>query len=399
MLPLSSLAQSIKPSATLAAGARAKQLRAQGVRVYDFSLGEPDFATPTHIAAAAAEAVRAGQTRYTPAAGTPAVRAAIAERYCQRYGRNTSPDEVVICNGAKHAIYNALAVLCGPGDEVLVPTPFWTSYADIIEMVGARVHLVPTAFEHQFKLSAAQLRAALSPRTRVLLMNSPCNPTGTVYSRDELEALADIVLERPQLAVLSDEIYECLVFGEVKHTCLASLRPELRDRTVVVSGASKTYAMTGWRMGWAVGPSHVIKAIGDLQSQQTGCPSSVGQAAVLAAVQGDQQCVEQMRQEFQARRDLVCQMLADVPDLRYHKPAGAFYVFVDVSAYLGRTFRGVKLDDSITLCQMLFEQERINLVPGAAFGTEGFVRLSYTSSREELTAGLERLVGCLRQMA
>lgn len=399
MLPLSSLAQSIKPSATLAAGARAKQLKAQGVRVFDFSLGEPDFATPAHIAAAAAEAVRAGQTRYTPAAGTPAVRAAIAERYSQRYGRATSPDEVVICNGAKHAIYNALAVLCGPGDEVLVPTPYWTSYADIIEMVGARVHLVPTAFEHQFKLSAAQLRAAFSPRTRVLLMNSPCNPTGTVYRRDELEALADVILERPHLAVLSDEIYECLVFGDAAHTCLAGLRPELRDRTLVVSGASKTYAMTGWRMGWAVGPAHVIKAMGDLQSQQTGCPSSVGQAAVLAAVQGDQQCVEQMRQEFQARRDLVCQMLADVPGLRFHKPAGAFYVFVDVSAYLGRTFRGLKLDDTITLCQLLFEHERINLVPGAAFGTEGFVRLSYTSSRDELTAGLERLVGCLRQMA
>lgn len=399
MLPLSSLAQSIKPSATLAAGARAKQLKAQGVRVFDFSLGEPDFATPAHIAAAAAEAVRAGQTRYTPAAGTPAVRAAIAERYSQRYGRTTSPDEVVICNGAKHAIYNALAVLCGPGDEVLVPTPYWTSYADIIEMVGARVHLVPTAFKHQFKLSAAQLRAALTPRTRVLLMNSPCNPTGTVYDRGELEALADVVLERSHLAVLSDEIYECLVFGDVAHTCLASLQTQLRDRTVVVSGASKTYAMTGWRMGWAVGPAHVIKAMGDLQSQQTGCPSSVGQAAVLAAVQGDQQCVEQMRQEFQARRDLVCQMLAEVPGLRFHKPAGAFYVFIDVSAYLGRTFRGVKMDDTITLCQVLFEQERINLVPGAAFGTEGFVRLSYTSSRDELTAGLERLVGCLRQMA
>jgi len=399
MQPLSSLAQLIKPSATLAAGARAKQLKAQGIRVFDFSLGEPDFPTPEHIGVAAAEAVRAGHTRYTPAAGTPALREAIAYRYSHRYGLPTTADEVVVSNGAKHAIYNALAVLCGPGDEVLVPTPFWTSYADIIEMVGARVHLVPTPNDQHFKLTPAQLRSALTPKTRVLLMNSPCNPTGTVYSRAELQALADVVLERPHLAVLSDEIYDCLVFGEASHTCFAALRPGLRDRTIVVSGASKTYAMTGWRMGWAVGPAHLIKAMGDLQSQQTGCPSSVSQFAVLAALQGDQTCVEQMRQEFQKRRDLVCELLGRIPGLRFHKPDGAFYVFIDASAYLGRSFRGQKITDTVMLCQALFDQERINLVPGSAFGAEGFLRLSYTSSRAELTAGLERLADCLSQMA
>ncbi|HMP04343.1 MAG TPA: pyridoxal phosphate-dependent aminotransferase [Gemmatales bacterium] len=399
MLPLSSLAQMIKPSATLAAGARAKQLRAQGVRVFDFSLGEPDFATPAHIGEAAAVAVSAGHTRYTPANGILPLREVLAQRYRDRYGLDLSPDDVVVSSGAKHAIFNTVATLCGPGDEVLIPTPFWTSYADIVEMTGARIHLVPTTFAQHFKLSAAQLRDALTPRTRLVLMNSPCNPTGTVYSRADLEALADVILERPGLAVLSDEIYECLVFDGHQHHCFAALRPELRDRCIVVSGASKTYAMTGWRMGWAIGPAHTIKAIGDIQSQQTGCPNSVSQYAVLAALQSDQKCVEDMRLEFQKRRDLVCEMLGRIPGLRFHKPEGAFYVFIDASVYMGKAFRGQKIPDSDALCQALFEHERVNLVPGAAFGAEGYLRLSYTSDRTEIKEGLERLAGCLAEMA
>jgi aspartate aminotransferase len=395
MIDISKMAAAVQPSATLAAGAKAKQMKAEGITVYDFSLGEPDFNTPEHICAAAVKAMQKGHTRYTPAAGIPELRTAISRLYQKTYGVSYTPEQVVVSNGAKHSLHNALAAIVGPGDEVIIPTPYWVSYSDLVQMTGARYVLVPTTLESGFKMTPDQLRAAVTPRSRLLMLNSPSNPTGAVYTRKELEALADVVLEK-NLAVISDEIYERLVFGNAQATCFATLRPGLAERTITISGASKTYAMTGWRVGWALGPISVIKAMGNIQSQQTGCPCSVSQYAALAAIEGDQECVERMRREFEARRDLVCARLKKMPGVRSFVPEGAFYAFFDVSAHFGRTLAGRPVTDSLSFCQAALEGAHVNVVAGVAFGAEGYVRLSYAASREQLQAGLDRLEQFLR---
>ncbi len=395
MIGISKMAAAVQPSATLAAGAKAKQMKAEGITVYDFSLGEPDFNTPEHICAAAVKAMQKGHTRYTPASGIPELRTAISRLYQRTYGISYTAEQVVVSNGAKHSLHNALAATVGPGDEVIIPTPYWVSYSDLVQMTGASYVLVPTTLESGFKMTPDQLRAAVTPRSRLLMLNSPSNPTGSVYTRKELEALADVVLEK-NLAVISDEIYERLVFGDARATCFATLRPGLAERTITISGASKTYAMTGWRMGWALGPVQVIKAMGNIQSQQTGCPCSVSQYAALAAIEGDQECVERMRREFEARRDLVCARLKKIPGVKSFVPQGAFYAFFDVSAHFGRTLGGRSVTDSISFCQAALECAHVNVVAGAAFGAEGYVRLSYAASREQLQAGLDRLEQFLR---
>jgi aspartate aminotransferase len=390
MLTLSKVAAAVQPSATLAAAARAKQMKAEGVPILDFSLGEPDFPTPEHICAAATQAMKAGHTHYTPAAGIPELRSAIARRYQKIFGIRYAPEQVIVSNGAKHSLYTALAATVGPGDEVIIPTPYWVSYSDIVEITGARPVLVPTTAESGFKMSPGQLRAAVTPHSKLVMLNSPANPTGTVYTRQELEALADVVLET-KLGVLSDEIYEQLVYGSAKATCFATLRPGLAERTITVSGASKSYAMTGWRMGWSLGPAAVIKAMGNLQSQQTGNPSSISQYATLAALEGEQTCVEEMRREFEARRELVCGRLARIPGIRLNVPDGAFYAFFDVSGLFGRPLTGKTVRDSAAFCNAALETAQVNMVPGSAFGAEGYVRLSFAASREQLVGGLDRL--------
>ncbi len=395
MIAISKLAASIQPSATLAAGAKARQLKAEGIQVYDFSLGEPDYPTPEHICRAAVKAMQDGHTHYTPASGIVEVRQAIARLYQKTYGLACTADQVIVSNGAKHSIHNALAAVCGPGDEVIIPTPYWVSYSDLVQMTGASSVLVRTTQESGFKMTPAQLRAALTPRTRLVMLNSPCNPTGTVYSRQELEALADVILPT-DAAVLSDEIYERLVFGDARATCFAMLRPSLPERTITISGVSKTYAMTGWRMGWAVGPAPVIKAMGNMQSQETGNPSSLSQYATIAALEGDQDCVEKMRREFEARRDLVCRRLTAMPGIVCPTPGGAFYAFFSVAAHFGRTLAGKKVIDSAGFCQVALEAAHVNLVPGSAFGAEGYVRLSFAASREQLHGGLDRLEQLLK---
>jgi aspartate aminotransferase len=395
MIRISKMASSVQPSATLAAGAKAKQMKAEGIKVFDFSLGEPDFPTPEHICAAALQAMKEGHTRYTPASGTPELRASVCRWYQNTYGLRFTPDQVIISSGAKHSIHNALAATVGPGDQVIIPTPYWVSYSDLVAMTGASYVLVPTRLEDGFKMTPAQLREAITPRSRVLMLNSPSNPTGTVYTRPELAALAEVVVEKG-LTVISDEIYEKLVFGGAQATCFASLRPELPERTITISGASKTWAMTGWRIGWSLGPKPVIAAMGNVQSQQTGCPCSVSQFAARAALEGDQDCVERMRREFEARRDLVCKRLQGMAGIRCPLPEGAFYAFFDVSAHFGRTLGGRKVTDSAAFCQAALEVAHVNVVPGSAFGAEGYARLSYATSREELQGGLDQLEQFLR---
>ncbi len=391
MIRISQLAASVKPSATLAAGAKARQLKAAGVQVYDFSLGEPDFNTPSHICEAAAKAASSGETHYTPTSGTPEAKAAVCRWYKSYHGWECAPENVIISNGAKHSLHTALAATVGPGDEVVIPTPYWVSYSDLVSMTGATPVLVTTTAQSGFKMSPDQLKAALTPRTRILMLNSPCNPTGTVYTRAELERLVDALINSSDAAILSDEIYEQLTFGDAKPTCIATLRPGLRDRTITISGASKSYAMTGWRMGWAVAPAPLVKAMDTVQSQQTSCPSSVSQAALVAALDGPQDCVAQMRAEFAERRELTTKLLQAIPGITLPIPDGAFYAFFDVSAYFGKSFGGKPVTDSLSFCTVLLEQAHVSFVPGVAFGAEGFVRMSFATSRKVIESGLDKL--------
>ena len=393
MIRISKLAESVKPSATLAAGAKARDLKAKGISVFDFSLGEPDFNTPQHIIDAANAAMTGGQTHYTPAGGTAEIKKAIAAWYGRIYGFECGPEHVIVSNGAKHSIHNVLAATVGPGDEVIIPSPYWVSYSDLVEMVGAKPVLVPTTVAAGFRISPGQLQAALTPRTRVLLLNSPSNPTGAVYPRAELEAIVDVLEKRLEIAILSDEIYEQLIYGDAKPTCVVTLRPWLRDRTLTISGASKSYAMTGWRMGWCVGPTNIVKAMDNIQSQETSCPSSVSQAAMIVALNSPEspRCVAEMRKEFAARRALVIEKLRSIPGVKFAPPDGAFYAFFDVASYFGKAFGAVRVTDSSSFCMALLEQAHVNLVPGIAFGAEGFVRMSFATNRENIAGGLDKL--------
>jgi aspartate aminotransferase len=390
MIRISSLASSVQPSATLAAGAKARQMKATGIKVFDFSLGEPDFNTPAHICKAADDAMAAGHTHYTPVNGIPELKTAICKWYKSYHNFDCTPDMIIVSNGAKHSIHNTLAAALNPGDEVVIPAPYWVSYSDLVQMVGAKPVIVPTTAQSGFKMTPAQLKAAVTPRTRLLMINSPCNPTGSVYTREELAAIADVMLDT-DAAILSDEIYEQLTYGKAKPTCIATLKPELRDRTITISGASKSYAMTGWRMGWTVAPKPLIDAMGNIQSQETSCPSSVSQYALIAALSGPQECVAEMRREFQLRRDLVCERLRKIPGITFPTPEGAFYVFFDVSHYFGKPIGGITVKDSLGFCKACLETAHVNLVPGSAFGAEGYVRMSYANSREELEGGLAAL--------
>lgn len=401
MIRVSRLADSVKPSATLAAGAKARELKAKGITVYDFSLGEPDFNTPKHICDAATEAMAKGQTHYTPAGGTAELKKAIAKWYGRTYGFECGPEHVLVSNGAKHSIHNALAATVGPGDEVIIPAPYWVSYSDLVSMTGASYVLVPTTLAAGFKMTPAQLKAAITPKTRLVMINSPSNPTGAVYTKGELEALVDVVLQHPDVNILSDEIYEQLCYGNAKPTCIVTLRPELRERTITISGASKSYAMTGWRIGWTVAPAHLVKAMDNVQSQETSCPSSVSQAAMVVALESPEsaKCIADMHAEFSIRRDLVTKLLREIPGLKVFDAEGAFYAFFDVSDYFGKSFGGVKVVDSMSFCTALLEQAHVNLVPGVAFGAEGFVRMSFATGRPTIEAGLAKLKSWLASAA
>jgi aspartate aminotransferase len=387
---ISRVVSALEPSATLTMAAKAKAQAAAGKKVYDFSVGEPDFNTPAHICEAATAAMKAGHTHYTPAAGIPELKKAIAKAYQQRTKLEYSPGQVVVSNGAKHSLHNVFAALCNPGDEVIIPAPFWVSYAELVKLTGAKAKIIDTSEASQFKLSPAQLKAAITPRTTILLLCSPSNPTGSVYTPDELGALADVVLEH-KLLVVTDEIYEHLIYGQNKFVSFPTVRPGLVERTVVVNGVSKSYAMTGWRIGWTLSPANVAQAMADLQSQETSNPSSVSQYAALAALEGPQQCVSEMLAEFAKRREFVRNRLAKIPGVSCSEMAGAFYAFVNIQKHLGRNYAGTKCDTSAQWCLTLLEQQNVATVMGSAFGAEGYIRISYASAMSDLEAGLDRI--------
>ena len=396
-LPLSETVKRIKPSATIAAATKAKELRAAGHDVLSFTLGEPDFTTPEHICRAAKAAIESGQTHYTPAGGTPALRAAIAARYANDHGVEVTAAEVVVSNGAKHSVHNTLTALCGPGDEVLIPTPYWVSYSDLVEITGATPVMIETTQASGFTLQPSQLEAAITDNTRLLMLNSPCNPTGSVYPRDLLHELASLCVER-DLFILSDEIYAKLVYDDTEFTSVGSLGADVRERTVVVDGVSKAYAMTGWRIGWTISDPRLAKAMEKLQSQETSCPSSISQAAAIEAVSGPQDCVGEMRTAFAERRRFVLDRLQAIDGLDMATPTGAFYAFFNVASYFGKPLGGgITVENATDFCTALLEAEQVALVTGDAFGAPGYVRMSYATDRDTLSEGLDRLTRFLGQ--
>lgn len=362
---------------------KAKELTAAGKTVYDLSVGEPDFNTPQHICDAAVAAMKAGHTKYTVASGIAELKNAIVAEYNQRTGLEYTAAQVVVSNGAKHALNNIFTTTLDPGDEVILPAPYWVSYAEQIKLAGGVPVIVPTEESNNFKLTPEQFRAAITPKTQTLLLCNPSNPTGAMYSKAELEALAEIVLEK-DLCVVADEIYDRLVYGEHQFVSFPTLRPGLSERTIVVNGVSKTYSMTGWRVGWTLAPANVSKKIGELQSQEASNPCSISQYAALAALKGDQQCVATMLQEFSKRRDYVQKRIAAIDGISCPEMGGAFYAFFNIKKHLGRAYAGKRIDNSEQWCLDLLEKKCVATVMGSAFGCEGYVRASFATSMEIL---------------
>jgi aspartate/methionine/tyrosine aminotransferase len=387
----------VSPSATLAVDAKAKALQALGENVIGFGAGEPDFPTPEHIVEAAVVACRDPKThKYTPTGGLPALREALVEKTRRDSGLEVAPSQILVTNGGKQAIANAFAVLCDPGDEVLVPAPYWTTYPESIALAGGVPVVIPTDESSEFRVSVAQLEAARTDKTKVLLFVSPSNPTGSVYSREEIEDIGRWAVDHG-IWVVTDEIYEHLTYDGVEHHSMPVVVPELVDRCIVVNGVAKTYAMTGWRVGWMIGPKDVVKAATNLQSHATSNVANVSQAAALAAVSGDLSAVARMREAFDRRRQTMVRMLNDISGVVCPEPKGAFYAYPSVKGLLGKEIRGRRPQTSVELAALILEEAEVALVPGEAFGTPGYFRLSYALGDEDLAEGVGRVAKLLAE--
>jgi len=387
----SKLINQLKSSATIAAAAKARELRSQGVNVLEFTLGEPDFTTPAHIREAAKQAMDAGHTHYTAATGIPELKQSVCDAFARDYGIEWKPSEVAVSNGAKHAIHNVLASVCDPGDEVIIPTPYWVSYSALVELVRAVPVLVETTEESGFCMTADLFRSAVTDRTRLMMLNSPGNPTGAVYPVGTLESLAQVAVEE-DIIVMSDEIYDKMVYEGFMFRTFVSFGDDVREKTIIVNGVSKAWAMTGWRIGWTLAPENVTAAIARLQSQQTSNPCSISQHAAVAALNGPQEAIGEMLAEFQQRRDYVLRRLRSMPGLSFAEPGGAFYVFFNVSSHFGRPLPGgATVDNSSDFCAALLENAHVALVTGDAFGTPGYVRLSFATGMDVIEAGMDAL--------
>jgi aspartate/methionine/tyrosine aminotransferase len=387
----------VNESATLAIDAKAKARKAAGDDVINFGAGEPDFPTPDHIVEAAIEACRDPRNhRYTPAAGIPDLRAAIAKKTARDSGYAVEPAQVLVTNGGKHAIFNAFATLLDPGDEVLVPAPFWTTYPEAIALAGGVPVILPTDESTGFKVTVEQLEAARTPRTKMLLFVSPSNPSGSVYDRAQIEAIGSWAVAEG-LWVLTDEIYEHLVYDHHVHHSMPVVVPELADRCVVVNGVAKTYAMTGWRVGWMLAPADVIKAATNLQSQSTSNVANVAQRAALAAVSGDLSSTEVMRQAFDRRRRRMFELLNQAPGVTCIEPEGAFYAFPSFRGALGRDIRGRRAETTMELAEILLDEALVAIVPGEAFGAEGYARLAYALGDDDAEEGITRIIKILSE--
>ncbi len=379
-MEISARAAQLTPSLTLSIDSKAKAMKAEGLDVCGFGAGEPDFDTPEHIKTAAIEALNAGFTKYTPSSGIPELRQAIAEKLAADNGLSYRAGQIVCSNGAKHACYNAILATCQPGDEVIIPSPYWVSYPDMVRLAGAEPVILPTMERNGWKMRAEDFENAMTPRTKMLILNTPSNPTGAVYTREELEKIVEVAAEE-DIYILSDEIYEKLVYDDAKHVSIASLSKEAYDLTITINGFSKAYAMTGWRLGYLAAPEAVAKAVDSIQSHSTSHPASFVQRAGLAALKGDQQPIADMREEFDMRRNYMFDRISKIQNITAVKPLGAFYVLVNISQ-LGLT--------SQNFADRLLSKANVAVVPGAAFGDDRTIRLSYATSIDIIKKGLDR---------
>ncbi len=382
----------VSPSQTIAISSKARAMQAAGRDVISLSAGEPDFDTPENVKQAAIRAIQAGETKYTDVAGTPALRRAVAAKFKRDSGLDYAPEEIIVSTGGKQIIYNAMVATLNAGDEVIIPSPCWVSYPDIVALADGTPVLVPCGQNNGFKLRPEDLEAAITPRTKWFMLNSPCNPTGAAYTHAELRALCDVLLRHPDVWIFTDDIYEKLAYGDYEFATIAQVEPKLRDRTVTMNGCSKAYAMTGWRIGYAGGPVKLIKAMDKLQSQSTSNTSSIGQAAAVEALNGPQDAIPVMVEAYQARRDLVVDMLNQAPGITCHKPEGAFYVFPSVHGCIGKTTpKGVAITDDESFVTALLDEAGVAAVHGAAFMYPGHFRVSYATSTEALTEACTRI--------
>jgi len=391
-MKISKRAADVPPSATLAVTSRAKELKAKGVDVVDFGAGEPDFDTPDYIKEAAIKALKAGKTKYTAESGIVELRAAIAAKLEKENGLKYTPEQIIVNIGGKHSVYEAMQAVLDPGDEVILPIPYWVTYPETIKLAGAVPIIVQTDKNNSYKMTPAQLKKALTKKTAMLVLNSPSNPGGFTYTPEELKALAK-VLKGTKVVVLSDEIYEKLIYGATKFVSFASLTKDAYDRTLTLNGLSKTFSMTGWRLGYAAGPLEVIKAMGRLQSHMTSNPVTFAQYAAIAALSDPTagQTVEKMRAEFERRGKYMAERLNSIKGIRCPEPTGAFYCFPDVSSHYGRNINGMKINGSMDFAKAILEQANVALVPGLPFGCDNNIRLSFACSIEQIAKGLDRL--------
>ncbi|MBV52064.1 MAG: pyridoxal phosphate-dependent aminotransferase [Nitrospinaceae bacterium] len=386
--------QSIRPSMTLAVDAKARELKANGVDVIGFGAGEPDFNTPDIIKRAGVEAIEQNETHYTPAGGTVALKQAIIDKLKRDNDLDYEKNQILVSCGAKHSFFNLAQVLWEEGDEIIVPAPYWVSYPDIIRYAGALPVIIDTLGENQFKITPDQIQSAVTPNTRAIILNSPSNPTGSAYTKKELEAIAECAL-RNGLLVVSDEIYEKIVFDGFEQSSICSLGKEVQDNCVLINGVSKSYAMTGWRIGYLAANAEIIKQTVKLQGQSTSNPTSVSQVASIAALNKGEADVQRMVIEFQKRRNTLVDSLLSIPGVECYKPVGSFYTFPDFSAFYGKTFKGKKMEGSIQLAEFLLAEGKVAMVPGIAFGADKNLRMAFASSMDTIKQGVDRIIKTL----
>ncbi len=386
---LSKRAASLKPSPTLAIAAKEKVLKAQGIDIAGFGAGEPDFNTPDHVKDAAIKAINDNFTRYTPVAGIDPLKDAVIDKFNRDNGLSYKREEVIISCGGKHSLYNLFQVLFQEGDEVIVPAPFWVSYPPMIELAGGTPVIMETKEEDDYQITAELLKKYLTPKTKAIILNYPSNPVGSVFYRENLEAIGRLAVEH-NFFLISDEIYEKLVY-DYEHISIASMDPSFKDRTIICHGVGKTYAMTGWRIGYSAGPAPIIKAMGNIQSQSTSNPTSIAQMAAVAALNGDQSCIGTMVAEFRNRKDFLVKGLRDIPGVTCYDPRGAFYVFPNFNCVIGKKYKDRVVDNSTTWTEILLDEFHTAVVPGVEFGKEGYLRLSFATSMDVIQKGLERI--------
>ncbi len=396
-LSVSHRAQNIAPSLTLSIDARAKEMKAAGLDVVGFGAGEPDFPTPAFICDAAKEALDKGMTRYTPAAGTVALRQAICDKLKRDNGLSYTPSDIIVSNGAKHSLYTIFQTIIDPGDEVLIPTPCWVSYPEMVRMAGGVPVFIPSDESNGFVPTHKDIASRVTRRTKAIIITSPSNPNGSVWSVDDLLFVANLAVTHP-FFVVSDEIYEKLLYDGRKHVSIAQLGEQIKNQTFVVNGMSKAYAMTGWRIGYVAGPRIEIKAMGAFQSQATSNPNAMAQYASIAALESDQSCVQEMVAEFEKRRDLMVERINAMPGLSCLKPQGAFYIMLNIKEIMGRSYNGRRIEGSMDFAELLLAEKQVALVPGVAFEAEGYCRLSYATSVEQITKGLDRIEDFVKEL-